>query len=111
MNSAASHRRKGKRSSSVDSAREKSGTEPTDAHPESRPAHAIELAERQMLVNQALSELSEEFRTVLVLKEIDGLPYEEIAEIVGIPIGTVRRRIHSARIDLREKLARLFRDE
>lgn len=112
MNTAASHRRKsGRRTASVDSTRERTGSEPADSRPETRPAHAIELAERQAIVNRALQELSEEFRTVIVLKEIEDLPYEEIAEIVGIPIGTVRSRIHRARSELREKLARLLREE
>jgi RNA polymerase sigma-70 factor (ECF subfamily) len=63
------------------------------------------------LVRAALAELSEEYRTVLVLKEMEDLRYEEIAEIVGCPIGTVRSRIHRARSELREKLAVLFKDE
>ncbi|MGE3314581.1 MAG: sigma-70 family RNA polymerase sigma factor [Planctomycetaceae bacterium] len=112
MNAAVSHRRRsGRQMASVDQAREQSGSDPVDGHPESRPAHALELAERQALVNRALQEVSEEFRTVLVLKEIEDLSYEEIAEIVGIPIGTVRSRIHRARSELREKLDRLFRDD
>ncbi len=111
MNAAISHRRKsGKRPVSVDASKEQSGAEPVDTHPEIRPAHALERSERQAIVQRALDELSEEFRTVLVLKEIEGFQYEEIAAFVGCPIGTVRSRIHRARLELRQKLERLLPD-
>ncbi|MBT4864820.1 MAG: sigma-70 family RNA polymerase sigma factor [Planctomycetaceae bacterium] len=112
MNAAISEKRKTRRmTASVDLAREQSGEEPTDFHPDSQPSHAIELSERQQMVQTALAELSEEFRTVLVLKEMEGLKYEEIAEIVGCPVGTVRSRIHRARSEMREKLRILFKAE
>ena len=112
MNAAISKKRKTRRmTASVDLAREKSGEEPVDFHPESQPSHAIELSERRQLVQEALGQLSEEFRTVLVLKEMEGLKYEEIAEIVGCPVGTVRSRIHRARSEMREKLRILFKAE
>ena len=43
-------------------------------------------------------------RAVLVLKDIEGMKYEQIAEVVGVPIGTVRSRIHRARLELRDLL-------
>jgi RNA polymerase sigma-70 factor (ECF subfamily) len=58
-----------------------------------------------------LDELAEEYRVVLVLKEMDGLRYDEIAEIVQCPIGTVRSRIHRARQELREILSRAMKSE
>jgi RNA polymerase sigma-70 factor (ECF subfamily) len=93
---------------SIEAVRELAGREPADEHPRARPDHGLELSERQQSVRSALSELSDEFRTVLVLKEIEGLKYEEIAEIVDCPIGTVRSRIHRARLELREKLNHLW---
>ena len=48
-------------------------------------------------VNQTLQELPEELRTAITLREIDGLHYEEIAQIMNCPIGTVRSRIFRAR--------------
>lgn len=112
MNTAVSRKRRDRRmSASLDAARENAGHEPADIHPNSQPSHALEVSERQALVRAALAELSEEYRTVLVLKEMEDLRYEEIAEIVGCPIGTVRSRIHRARCELREKLAVLFKDE
>ena len=62
-----------------------------------------------MLVRRALDELADEYRTVLILKEIEGLRYDEIAAIVGCPIGTVRSRIHRAREELRGKLERAMK--
>ena len=48
-------------------------------------------------VNQAIDALPEELRTAIVLREIEGLSYDEIAEAMGCPIGTVRSRIFRAR--------------
>ena len=55
-------------------------------------------------MRQALAELPPEYRTALVLSEIDGMKYEEIAEQMGCPVGTVRSRIHRARQELKQKL-------
>jgi DNA-directed RNA polymerase specialized sigma24 family protein len=50
--------------------------------------------------------LSPELRAVLVLKDLESQKYETIAEILQVPIGTVRTRLHRARIELRDLLAR-----
>ena len=55
-------------------------------------------------VNQTLQELPEELRTAITLREIDGLSYEEIAQIMNCPIGTVRSRIFRAREAIAERL-------
>lgn len=112
MNAAVSRKRKGKRIRvSLDAVREAVGAEPVDSHPAAQPSHTLEQHEQQVLVQNALSQLSEEFRTVLVLKEMEGLKYEEIAELTDCPIGTVRSRIHRARLELKQKLDILLRDE
>jgi len=56
------------------------------------------------LPEPALRQLSAEHREVLVLREFDGLAYEEIAQVLGVPRGTVESRLHRARNELREKL-------
>jgi RNA polymerase sigma-70 factor (ECF subfamily) len=56
------------------------------------------------LVQRALAEIQEPFRTALILKDIENLKYEEIAEILEVPIGTVRSRLHRARCELRDRL-------
>ena len=59
------------------------------------------------LVEVALSRMDDQLRVVLELKEVEKLPYEQIAEIVGIPVGTVGSRLNKARRELREHLLRL----
>jgi RNA polymerase sigma-70 factor (ECF subfamily) len=64
------------------------------------------LASRQIgaAVNSAIEDLSEDLRQAIVLREIEGLSYEEIAEVMACPIGTVRSRIFRAREAIAEKL-------
>lgn len=81
---------------------------PIDHHQDAKPSHRMETTERQQIVQTALENLPEEYRTVLVLKEIENFKYEQIAEIVGVPLGTVRSRIHRARGLLREHLLKLL---
>ena len=59
-------------------------------------------------VNKTLDSLPEELRTAIVLREIDGLSYEEIANIMNCPIGTVRSRIFRAREAISEQLRPLL---
>lgn len=56
-------------------------------------------------LEEALSTLPDKMRTVILLYDIEGLPYEEIAGIVGCPLGTVKSRLFHARTALRERLA------
>lgn len=65
------------------------------------------LAERPLVeaeVSRVLDEVSEDFRTVLVLVDIEGLTYREVAEAMGCPIGTVMSRLHRARRAVAQKL-------
>lgn len=48
-------------------------------------------------ISTAITELPEDFRTVIILSDIEGFTYEEIADFVDIPVGTVRSRLHRAR--------------
>ncbi|MBX9812428.1 MAG: RNA polymerase sigma factor RpoE [Burkholderiales bacterium] len=59
-------------------------------------------------VNQTLEQLPEELRTAITLREIEGLSYEDIANIMNCPIGTVRSRIFRAREAIAEKLRPLL---
>ncbi|MEL7338121.1 MAG: sigma-70 family RNA polymerase sigma factor, partial [Planctomycetota bacterium] len=61
-------------------------------------------AEDAAQVRQAIEQLPDDRRAVLVLRDMDGLDYSDIAEILEIPKGTVRSRLHRARADLREIL-------
>jgi RNA polymerase sigma-70 factor (ECF subfamily) len=80
--------------------------EPLDSSEFSRPEHALEQAEQEQLVRGALARLSPEHRMVLILKDMEEQKYEAIAEILQVPIGTVRSRIHRARMELRLLLER-----
>lgn len=71
---------------------------------QSDPSLPLERAERDALIQSALNSLAPDHRAVVVLKEFDGLRYEEVAAILGVPIGTVRSRLHRARQELRERL-------
>jgi RNA polymerase sigma-70 factor (ECF subfamily) len=72
--------------------------------PRHAPTDRLEQQERAGQLRAALATLSEEFRTVLVLREMDDLSYESIAEILDLPVGTVRSRLHRARMQLHELL-------
>ena len=102
FNVAASRRRKRKIVSSVEQVREVSGQEPVDGGAE--PSGRMEQQERRRQVREALAQLSEEHRAILVLREMDGYDYEEIAEILDLPVGTVRSRLHRARLQMRNQL-------
>ncbi len=75
------------------------------------PLDNLEREERCRQVRQALATLSEEHRNVLVLREIDGCCYETIAEILDLPVGTVRSRLHRARLQLRDELKEVLTEE
>lgn len=63
-----------------------------------------ERAEQIEMVRKSIEELPENFRQVVSLKDINGFAYEEIAEIIGCKVGTVKSRLARARIMLRENL-------
>jgi len=78
--------------------------EPPDPSASSRPEYALEQSEQGTRIRQALSRLSPEHRAVLVMKDMEGQKYETMAEILQVPIGTIRSRLHRARLELRELL-------
>lgn len=69
------------------------------------PYLVLEQAERKEVVKRALASLAQPYRTVVVLREIEGLSYEEIAQVVGVAEGTVKSRLMRGRELLRRKLA------
>ena len=109
MNVAISHRRRRRPTQSVEHNRQTSGDEPVDVG--RGPDEALEADERCRQVRQAIDQLPEEYRAVVVLREIDGCCYETIAEILDLPIGTVRSRLHRARLQLRDILKEVLVSE
>jgi RNA polymerase sigma-70 factor (ECF subfamily) len=78
------------------------------ANGEATPGVALERSELEAALHRAIAELPEERRIVVVLRDLEGLAYEEIAGALDLPLGTVRSRLHRARMDLKEKLERFF---
>jgi len=64
-------------------------------------------AETNRKVAEALEELDDEFRLVIVLRDIEDMDYSQISEVLEVPVGTVKSRLHRARWVLKEKLADL----
>ncbi len=105
VNTAISLKRKQRAVVSIDAGRNgEPGIEPLDPSELNRPGHALEQAEQERRVQRALSRLSPEHRAVLVMKDMEGQKYETMAEILQVPIGTIRSRLHRARLELRELL-------
>lgn len=105
LNVAFTHRRRHRlRVVSVETVAEGGGVDIADPDESLRPGRAMENQETRTVIERALAEVAEVYRAVLVLKDIEGLKYEEIAEILDIPIGTVRSRLHRARCEMRDRL-------
>ena len=86
------------------------GEEALAQMPDARPGpdEAILRGELEEALHRAIGELPEERRVVVLLRDVEGLAYEEIAEILELPVGTVRSRLHRARLDLKDKLERFL---
>jgi RNA polymerase sigma-70 factor (ECF subfamily) len=105
LNMACSHRRRNTRrrdEQSVEQIRELSGTEPVDKS--LPPEQTLVRSEQAQMVQAALLEISDEHRQILVLREMEDCSYETIAEILDLPVGTVRSRLFRARLQLKERL-------
>ncbi|MCC0176227.1 sigma-70 family RNA polymerase sigma factor [Waterburya agarophytonicola K14] len=81
--------------------------------PDNAPSPDDDLATREFYehLRTAIAQLPETFRTTIVLREIEGLPYEEIAEMTGVSLGTVKSRIARARLKLQSVLQNYLDDE
>ncbi len=75
------------------------------------PGRFMEVAERDAQIHRALDALAPDHRAVVVLKDFDGLRYDQIADVLGVPVGTVRSRLHRARHELRERLRPVLDDQ
>lgn len=72
------------------------------------PEHMLMKDEIEREIATAIENLPDELRTAITLRELDGLSYEEIAEVMGCPIGTVRSRIFRAREAIENRLRPLL---
>ncbi|NLW51582.1 MAG: sigma-70 family RNA polymerase sigma factor [Candidatus Brocadiaceae bacterium] len=81
---------------------------PDPPGPTDGPDAAADRRERVEAVRAAIGALDEESREIVVLRDIKGLAYEELAEVLRIPVGTVKSRLHRARTALRKALEPLY---
>ncbi len=63
---------------------------------------------KETIIHEKIMELSPKFREVIILRDVQQLSYEEISEIVNIPLGTVKSRVNRGRLKLQEKLKPLL---
>ena len=70
------------------------------------PEEVLQAKERETAIQQALRRLSHEHRSIIVLRDIEGFSYTEIADVLGISMGTVKSRLARARADLKKSLMR-----
>jgi RNA polymerase sigma-70 factor (ECF subfamily) len=68
------------------------------------PLRNLSLSELQLKLNEAMQRLSEKHRTVVVMHDMQGIPHDEIANVVGVSVGTVRSRLFYARRQLQADL-------
>lgn len=83
------------------------GYEAEDTAP--TPDVSAERAELKTIVAKAVSRLGEEYRTAVILRDINGLSYTEIAEVIGCSVGTVKSRISRGRANLKDILEKDFK--
>jgi RNA polymerase sigma-70 factor (ECF subfamily) len=111
VNTAISMKRKQKPVLRIHTGDDKAAIDPLDSAESNRPGHAIEMAEEERQVHEGLAKLSAEHRAVLVMKDMEGMKYEDMAAILEVPIGTIRSRLHRARLELRDILIQLQKRE
>jgi RNA polymerase sigma-70 factor (ECF subfamily) len=106
VNAAISRKRRRREQTCIDMHRDQLGLEPHDDG--ERAEDRLLREERATIVQRALSRLSDEHRTILVLREIEDYDYDEIARVLELPVGTVRSRLHRARLQLKDQLDALL---
>lgn len=75
------------------------------------PSQSLDMSEQTNMVEKSLNELPEAQKMVLILHDLQGFSYVEVAEIVGTSVGTVRSRLHYGRLKLKELLSPYFSNE
>jgi RNA polymerase sigma-70 factor (ECF subfamily) len=76
------------------------------ASPSPSPEEALQSKEQEIAIQEALGKLSKEHRSIIVLRDIEGFSYNEIADVLGVSVGTVKSRLARARADLKKSIMR-----
>ncbi len=104
-------RQKVRRAASLESAGSAGGNDHDQASPlktmiaqdrEPPPGQGVEQAEQVELLTACLDHLEANLKAVILLRDLQGMDYQEIAEVMGVPVGTVKSRLFRARVALRE---------
>lgn len=120
MNQAISHLRKRKLRKTTSLEASSNGSEDDDGpgsmlrhrladHAEPGPVSRVEHSEMIEQLRAALARIDEQFRAVIVLRDLEGHDYHQVAEALEIPLGTVKSRLFRARLALRQEMERLDR--
>jgi RNA polymerase sigma-70 factor (ECF subfamily) len=76
------------------------------ASPSPTPEEVLQSKEQEGAIQQALGRLTKDHRSIIVLRDIEGFSYNEIADVLGVSVGTVKSRLARARSDLKKSLMR-----
>jgi RNA polymerase sigma-70 factor (ECF subfamily) len=105
-------RKRSRRSTMVrldkDRSDEHEGGSPDPPSPRNGPFETMDRQERAELVREGIDRLKDPQKEVLVLRDIEGLPYDRIADVLDMPMGTVKSRLYRARESLKNELEPLF---
>ncbi len=81
---------------------------PVSENPDTQPEVAYEKKMVQQLIQKGLLNLKEDQRELIVLRDLQGLSYEEVGKVLNLPDGTIKSRLHRARMDLKEILEKFI---
>lgn len=109
FNLAVSKSRKWRPRVSLTTVEEAGGFEPTAET--TAPDHPLTESERGQLLHAAIADLADDHRQVVVLREFEDMDYQQIAEVLEVPVGTVRSRLFRARAQLRDRLTPILGDD
>ena len=74
------------------------------------PPEAAERSERHQIVLDALGRLDAEYRAVLIMRDVEGFDYQQMADVLALPLGTLKSRLFRARLALRDELGAYLAD-
>jgi RNA polymerase sigma-70 factor (ECF subfamily) len=106
----ATRKKSGKNEYSFDALEGKWSQSIEDKSSESRPDKSVEQTELRQIIDQAISSLPEKQRLAVILRRYERMPYEEIAETLGISVPAVKSQLFRARTALRDSLGRYLKD-